>query len=153
MATPLRSEAYRLAGTKCPSIVTRVCAAGATFKAHDFVKLVNGEVADGPAAGNDWGAGNPTVFGQAMVKASPGKPVQVMIPDDNTVFILHYAGTLAQNLVGTTRDLRVDAGGFPVVSTSTSNAKVVIVELIDAPGEVNGRVGVMFLPSARAISN
>lgn len=150
MATLQKSETVRQAAGSCPDIRHRVCDSGATFKKWDFVRLdSDGELINGPAAGNDWGAGNPDIYGRAETDADPGNKIPVLIPNDQTIFILHYNGTLAETLVGEDHDLRQDSGGFPVVSAATTNAKVHITELIDPVGTVNGRVGVTILPSVR----
>lgn len=145
----LRSELVRIEGS--PLVAHFKAAPGATFKKDDFVKVDgSGQVTDGPAAGNNWGASD-AVLGKALANAGVVDPVPVLLPTDNTIFYLPYNGTTATNLVGTTRALRQDTNGFPVVDTSTTNAKVVIVDLLDPAGTVNGRVGVKILDSARAI--
>lgn len=146
----LRSEVYRMSMGSCPDIRHFRCAATATFKKYDFVRLnSSGEILQGPAAGNDWGSGNPKLVGMAMADAAPGEKVPVLVADDNTVFILHYAsGAITNALIGATRDLRQDAAG-PAVSTATTNPKVTITELIDPENTVQGRVGVIFLAAAR----
>jgi hypothetical protein len=152
----LRSDMCQMIGGGNVPVQHHPVKASQTFKTHDFVQLdSNGQVADPPvAAGNDWATGGTQkIAGRALIPApaTTNDPVPLIVPGANIIFIANYNGTLDRNLVGTTRDLRVDGGGFPVVSNATSNAKLLVVGLIDQHGDVNGRVGFTVLDSAIAV--
>lgn len=152
----MRQDMVKTIGGGCLPIAHYPVKAGQTFKVHDFVQIdANGELTDPPvAAGNNWGtAGTQKVAGRALIPAPSTalKMVPVIVPGANVEFIANYDGTLDRNLVGTTHDLRVDAGGFPTVSTATTNAKVLITRLVDSHGDVNGRVAFTILDSAIAV--
>lgn len=126
-------------------------AAGQSFKLGALVSVAAGLVAAGvtdPAAG--------VVIGLAAENATgvTGNQVGVWVADQNTEFIANVqdTGVLAQADVGALYGVVVDAAKGNILrvdKSDTTNTRVVVTRLVDAVGDVNGRVEFRFLSAAR----
>jgi hypothetical protein len=125
-------------------------AASQSFDAGDVVISSSGKVAIGtsdPAAN--------LIFGVAAEDASgvTDKKVGVYIADESAEFSAQVqdTGTLALANVGAQYGIVLDAtnGIFRVDLSDTTNKRVTITELLDAIGDVNGRVVFKFMNAAR----
>jgi len=125
--------------------------AGQSFKVGALVGIAAGVVAAGvtdPAAA--------TIVGLAAENATgvTGSQVGVWVADQNTEFVAHLqdAGALAAADVGALYGVVVDAAKGNILrvdKSDTTNTRVVVTRLVDAVGDVNGRVEFRFLAAAR----
>lgn len=128
-------------------------AAAQSFKMGHVVTLdANGRIVKGatdPAAAS--------VVGVAAEKASgtQGTKIGVYVADENAEFKgrVQDTGTLALTNVGKQYSIVLDATNdiFRVDLSDTTNKNVTVTELIDAVGDVNGRVAFKWANAARAI--
>jgi hypothetical protein len=126
-------------------------AAGQSFKLGALVGIAAGVVSAGvsdPAAG--------TIVGLAAENATgvTGNQVGVWVADQNTEFIANVqdTGALAAADVGALYGVVVDAAKGNILrvdKSDTTNTRVVVTRLVDAVGDVNGRVEFRFLSAAR----
>lgn len=126
-------------------------AAGQTFKAgHVVVLNASGQIAKG---GTDPAAA--TVVGVAAEAATgtTNRKCGVYVADENAEFQgrVQDTGALNANQVGKQYSIVLDATNdiFRVDLTDTTNLRVNVTELIDAPADVNGRVAFKWLNAAR----
>lgn len=126
-------------------------AAGQSFKVGALVGLAAGVAT---AAVTDPAAG--TLVGLAAEAATgvTGNMIGVWVADQNTEFIanLQDTGALAAADVGAVYGLVVDAAKGNILrvdKSDTTNTRVVITRLVDAVGDINGRVEFRFLAAAR----
>jgi hypothetical protein len=128
-------------------------AAGQSFKAGHVVTLdAAGRIIKGvtdPAAA--------TVVGVASEKASGvlGTKIGVYVADENIEFQgrVQDTGVLALTNVGKQYSIVLDGTNdiFRVDLSDTTNKNVIVTELIDAVGDVNGRVVFKWVNAARAV--
>jgi len=124
--------------------------AGQTFKAGHVVLLSAGKVVK---AGSDPAAG--TVAGVAAEAATgtTDSKIGVFIADETAEFIgnVQDTGVLAVANVGLSCGLVLDATNdiHRVDLSDTTSLQVKVVELVDAPGDINGQVLFKFLNAAR----
>jgi hypothetical protein len=126
-------------------------AAGQSFKVGALVGIAAGVVAAGvtdPVAG--------TIVGLAAEAATgvTGNQVGVWVADQNTEFIanLQDTGAIAAADLGALYGLVVDAAKGNILrvdKSDTTNTRVVVTRLVDAVGDINGRVEFRFLAAAR----
>jgi hypothetical protein len=125
--------------------------AAQTFKTGAVVILTAGKAVKGATAAVA------TILGIAAEAASgvTDRKIGVLVADENSEFQgrVQDTGVLALALVGGQFGLILDAVGgkdiFRVNIADTTNKAVVITELIDAVGDVNGRVAFKFLNAVR----
>ena len=125
--------------------------AAQTFKAGAVVVRTDGKVVKGATAAVD------AILGIAAEAATgvTDRKIGVLVADENGEFQgrVQDTGVLALALVGAQFGLILDAVGgkdiFRVNIADTTNKAVIITELIDAVGDVNGRVAFKFINSVR----
>ena len=125
--------------------------AGQTFKLGQLVAIAAGAAVAGatdPTAG--------TLIGLAAEAATgvTGNMVGVWVADQNTEFIanLQDTGAIAAADLGSLVGVVVDAAKGNILrvdKSDTTNTRVVITRLVDAVGDINGRVEFRFLAAAR----
>lgn len=125
--------------------------AAQTFKAGAVVILSAGSIVKGASAAVA------NIVGVAAEAASgvTGRKIGVYMADENSEFQgrVQDTGVLALANVGTQYGIVLDAVGgkdiFRVDLSNVTNKAVVVTELIDAVGDVNGKVGFKFLNAVR----
>lgn len=126
-------------------------AAGQSFKVGQLVGIAAGQAVAGatdPTAG--------TLLGLAAEAATgvTGNMVGIWMADQNAEFIAHLqdTGAIAAADLGTLYGVVVDAAKGNILrvdKSDTTNTRVVVTRLVDAVGDVNGRVEFRFLSAAR----
>ena len=125
--------------------------AAQTFKVGAVVVLTAGKAVKGATAAVA------AILGIAAEAASgiTDRKLGVLVADENSEFQgrVQDTGVLALALVGAQFGLILDSVGgkdiFRVNIADTTNKAVIITELIDAVGDVNGRVAFKFINSVR----
>lgn len=124
-------------------------AAGQSFKVGAVLVLSGGKLTKGVTGSK---LNIPGIAAEAASGVTDDKRL-IYLADENAEFVMRVADTQALALaqIGTSYGLVLDATNdiFRVDTTDTTNVAVKVVELLDAVGDVNGRVVVKFLNASR----
>jgi hypothetical protein len=125
-------------------------AASQSFEAGDIVKMASGKVA---IAESDVAADGDYVIGVAAEDATGTTDTKIGVfvgtADAEFVANVQDTGTLAVTNIGVAYDIVYDTASsiniFRVDLGDTTNPCLIVTELVDAAGDVNGRVAFKFL--------